>query len=306
MSLTVLLSISTIPTKLGTSDCLLIQAVPNKLDAPSPNHPRLPDPVPAVPGILKVAPKPVVANILQIHPALDSVTENLSGLGSFPNGPNGLVNLPNDPRGLVSFSNNPKGLVSFPNGAVVPQNEPEVAAARARILALLAKEGILLAEEGQTSKNHYRPGHGLSNPVYGANYRHPALHNQGTEPEVEEPRYNSNLNLNLVSHPNGALVPVDEPAVVAARKKHLAAPGHTGLVKDGPVRHRYDLVNNQPDLVNKSPGLVTQVPGLVTQVPGLVTQVPGLVTHPNGAIVPVESPDVRAARAAHLAFHQKH
>ena len=91
-------------------------------------------------------------------------------------------------------------------------------------------------------------------------------------------------------------MPVDEPAVVAARKKHLAAPGHNGMVKDGysdgPVRHRYDLVNNQPDLVNKSPGLVTQVPGLVT--------------HPNGAIVPVESPDVRAARAAHLAFHQKH
>ena len=225
-----------------------------------------------MPGILKVAPKPVVANTLQIHPASDSVTENLSGLESFLNGP--------------------KGLVSFPNGAVVPQDEPEVAAARARILALLAKEGILLTEEGQTSKNHYRPGHGLSNPVYVADYRHPALHNQGIEPEVEEPRYNLNLNLELVSHPNGALVPVDEPAVVAARNKHLAAPGHTGLVKDGPERHRYDLVSSQPDLVNKSPGLVTQVPGLVT--------------HPNGAIVPVESPDVRAARAAHLAFHQKH
>merc|ERR1712001_589449 len=32
-----------------------------------------------------------------------------------------------------------------------------------------------------------------------------------------------NLNTHLVGHPNGAVVPVDEPAVAAARADHLAA-----------------------------------------------------------------------------------
>ena len=34
-----------------------------------------------------------------------------------------------------------------------------------------------------------------------------------------------NLNTQLVGHPNGAVVPVDEPAVQAARADHLAAKG---------------------------------------------------------------------------------
>ena len=34
-----------------------------------------------------------------------------------------------------------------------------------------------------------------------------------------------NLNTQLVGHPNGAVVPVDEPAVQAARAEHLAAKG---------------------------------------------------------------------------------
>ena len=32
----------------------------------------------------------------------------------------------------------------------------------------------------------------------------------------------------LVAHPNGAVVPVDEPAVVAARAAHLAALAQSG------------------------------------------------------------------------------
>merc|ERR1712186_263333 len=35
-----------------------------------------------------------------------------------------------------------------------------------------------------------------------------------------------NLNFQLIAHPNGAVVPVDEPAVAAARADHLAAKGH--------------------------------------------------------------------------------
>merc|ERR1711892_779507 len=39
--------------------------------------------------------------------------------------------------------------------------------------------------------------------------------------------YNGPLNLNahLVAHPNGAVVPLDEPAVAAARADHLASKG---------------------------------------------------------------------------------
>lgn len=68
----------------------------------------------------------------------------------------------------------------------------------------------------------------------------------------------------LVSHPNGAVVPQDEPAVAAARAQHLALHGratdlHLGLA-GGTVR---------------------------------------LVTHPNGAVVPADEPAVVAARAEH-------
>ena len=282
-----------------------VPAVPNHLDAHPPNQsarprPRLPDPVPAVPGVLKVGPKSVVDNSIEIKAtlptlnflapdgrieigqALDSVRS-----GSVRGNPNGLVgNL----GGLVRRK--ASGLVSFPNGALVPQDEPEVVAARAKILALLAEETkiALLAEDGQTNTNHRVK----VDPTYGADYRHPVHHNhQGIVPQAGGPRYKGELNLNveLVSHPNGALVPADEPAVLAARASHLAAPGH--LVKDGlfralnghSVKHGHGLLNHQQDLVKANPNLVK---------------------HPNGAIVPVESPDVRAARAAHLAHHQKH
>ena len=152
----------------------------------------------------------------------------------------------------------------------MPQEEPK---ARAKILALLAQENnkVLLAEEGQSSKHNI----GLD-PSYRADY-----HNQATMPL--RPNYPGKLNLNveLVSHPNGALVPVDEPAVAAARAKHLStAPGQTSL-----VQHRE---HSAEDIVRH----------------GYPQERPSLVKHPNGAIVPVESQDVIDARAAHLAHHQ--
>ena len=283
-----------------------VPAVPNSLDAPHPQNrprPRLPDPVPAVPGIFK--PKPVVGNSLEVeatNPPLKSLDAGGQN-GRFKIGqafdsvrsePTGLLR--SNPNGLVAGNLNGFAqskasslLVSYPNGAVVPQEEPEVAAARAKILALLAEE-TNTAQEGQTNSDQYRV-----DPTYRPDYRHPVHHNhQGISPQVGGPRYKGELNLNveLVSHPNGALVPADEPAVLAARASHLASPGHS-LVKDGilgglngrSVKHGHGLVNHQQDLVN---------------------QRPGLVKHPNGAIVPVESPDVIAARAAHLAHHQKH
>merc|ERR1711892_1107233 len=71
----------------------------------------------------------------------------------------------------------------------------------------------------------------------------------------------------LVAHANGAVVPVDEPAVYAAKVAHAAAGGVVNPVG----------------------------------VHGYAYGYAGLVAHPNGAVVPVEPYEVVAARAAHLA-----
>merc|ERR1712243_495986 len=78
----------------------------------------------------------------------------------------------------------------------------------------------------------------------------------------------------LVAYHNGAVVPVDEPAVVAAKAAHAAAGGaihapvaYAGYPYGAPVHAGFA----------------------------------GLVAHPNGAVVPVEPADVVAARAEHLA-----
>merc|ERR550519_302362 len=78
-------------------------------------------------------------------------------------------------------------LVSHANGAVVPADEPAVAAARAAHL-------------------NARAGAAASAPAAGSDYG-----------------YSGSLNMNtrLVDYPNGAKVPADEPAVAAARAAHL-------------------------------------------------------------------------------------
>merc|ERR1712098_526427 len=82
-------------------------------------------------------------------------------------------------------------LVAHPNGAVVPADEPAVAAARADHFAA---QGSAYADAIPAV---YGAGHGYA-PYAG-----------------------------LVAHPNGAVVPVDEPAVQAARADHLAILGST-------------------------------------------------------------------------------
>merc|ERR1711955_200388 len=82
-------------------------------------------------------------------------------------------------------------LIAHPNGAVVPLDEPAVAAARAAHLATKGVYGGVYAAAGPVA--------------YAAGYAPYA---------------------GLVAHPNGAVVPVDEPAVAAARADHLAAHGH--------------------------------------------------------------------------------
>merc|ERR1711887_259451 len=82
-------------------------------------------------------------------------------------------------------------LIARPNGAVVPLDEPAVAAARADHLATKGVYGGVYAAAGPVA--------------YAAGYAPYA---------------------GLVAHPNGAVVPVDEPAVAAARANHLAAHGY--------------------------------------------------------------------------------
>merc|ERR1711970_334740 len=81
-------------------------------------------------------------------------------------------------------------LVDYPNGAVVPADEPAVAAARA-------------------AHFNARAGAAASVPAAASGYGY---------------GYSGSLNMNtrLVDYPNGAKVPADEPAVAAARAAHLS------------------------------------------------------------------------------------
>merc|ERR1711899_396082 len=100
------------------------------------------------------------------------------------------------------------GLQSHPNGAVTPVDEPAVAAARADHLA--TKFGAGLGYAG------YAPGYaaGYGYAGYGAGYGYAGLGYAGYGAGYG---YAGPLNLNtqLIAHPNGAVVPLDEPAVAA-------------------------------------------------------------------------------------------
>merc|ERR1712227_1073668 len=87
-------------------------------------------------------------------------------------------------------------LVAHPNGAVVPVDEPAVAAARAEHL---------------TTKGAVAHAAYAAAPVAAV----PAV-------PVAPAHYG------LVAHPNGAVVPADEPAVAEARAAHLNALAHAG------------------------------------------------------------------------------
>jgi len=152
-------------------------------------------------------------------------------------------------------------LIAHPNGAVVPLDEPAVAAARADHLAskgaayaaaapIVAAAPAVAAVPAVAAAPVAAVGYGYAGPL--------------------------NLNTHLVAHPNGAVVPVDEPAVAAARADHLATKGVYGGVY-------------------AAAGPVAYAAGYAPYA--------GLVAHPNGAVVPVDEPAVAAARADHLAAH---
>merc|ERR1711889_16808 len=104
----------------------------------------------------------------------------------------------------------------------------------------------------------------------------------------------------LVTHPNGAVVPADTPAVAAARLSHFHAGGAVHAV--------------HPVVYGAAPAALVSLPnGAVVPADapagGAVHHAAfpyaygfhGLVAHPNGAVVPAEPADVVAARAEHLA-----
>merc|ERR1719187_3063613 len=143
------------------------------------------------------------------------------------------------------------GLQSHPNGAVTPVDEPAVAAARADHLATKFGAGLGYAgyAPGYAAGYGYAgygglgyAGYAAAAPVVAAapvatgyaGYA-PAFAAVAAVPAVAAAPVAAvgygyagplNLNTHLVAHPNGAVVPVDEPAVAAARADHLAAHGY--------------------------------------------------------------------------------
>merc|ERR1712055_556759 len=110
----------------------------------------------------------------------------------------------------------------------------------------------------------------------------------------------------LQSHPNGAVTPIDEPAVAAARADHLATKFGAGLGYAAGYGAGYGYAAAAP-LVAAAPVVATGYAGYAPAYVGaygyagplnLNTQ---LIAHPNGAVVPLDEPAVAAARADHLA-----
>merc|ERR1712154_623766 len=114
------------------------------------------------------------------------------------------------------------GLVAHPNGAVTPADTPSVVAARADHLAA---RGAAYAVAAPVLAYGAAPA--IAAPAIAA----PAI---AAGPVVAAyaagviPVGAGSPTGALVSFPNGAVVPADEPAVAAARAEHLAAKGPLG------------------------------------------------------------------------------
>merc|ERR1712001_354731 len=124
----------------------------------------------------------------------------------------------------------------------------------------------------------------------------------------------------LVTYPNGAVVPADTAEVAAAKLAHLNAGGAIAYAAGFPYAAYHPYAYGA--LVGHANGAVVPVDtaevyaakvahaaagGAIHPVGAYAAYYPyayaGLVGHPNGAVVPVEPADVQAARAEHLAAH---
>merc|ERR1712072_732277 len=98
----------------------------------------------------------------------------------------------------------------------------------------------------------------------------------------------------LVTYPNGAVVPAETPEVAAARLAHAQAGGAIAYAAG------YPYAAYHPYAVGVPGALVGHANGAVVPVDTAEVYA-AKVAHPNGAVVPVEPADVQAARAEHLA-----
>merc|ERR1719339_425290 len=103
----------------------------------------------------------------------------------------------------------------------------------------------------------------------------------------------------LVAHPNGAVVPADEPAVVVARAEHLAAKG-AEYALNAPVYGGVYAAAAPAVYGGAYAAAAPAYAGYAAYAAGYAPYA-GLVAHPNGAVVPVDEPAVQAARADHFA-----
>merc|ERR1712033_43384 len=198
------------------------------------------------------------------------------------------------------------GLQSHPNGAVTPIDEPAVAAARADHLATkfgagLGYAGYAPAAPVATGYAGYGAGYGYAAaaPVVATGYAGYAPAYAGAYGYAGP----LNLNTQLIAHPNGAVVPLDEPAVATARAAHLDTQAaeyaaSAPIVAAAPVVAAAPAVAAVPAVAAAPIAPVAAVGYGYAGPLNLNTQ---LVAHPNGAVVPVDEPAVAAARTDHLA-----
>merc|ERR1711935_1196827 len=102
----------------------------------------------------------------------------------------------------------------------------------------------------------------------------------------------------LVTYPSGAVAPAKTPEVLAAEAAHF---GHAAFAGVYNVHNGYYGHPGYPALTHA--GGIAAPAGYAGYTAYPAWNFAGLVAHPNGAVVPVESPEVARARAEHLAAH---
>jgi len=192
-------------------------------------------------------------------------------------------------------------LVAHPNGAVTPADEPAVVAARADHLAAkgIALNAAIASGPGYIAGPAIAPVAPAVAPV-GLGYAGPIAAPIGRGPYVG-PLAGVPA---LVAHPNGAVTPADEPAVVAARADHLAAKGVAlnAAIASGPGYIAGPAIAPiAPAVAPFGLGYAGPIAAGPIGYAGPLAGVPALVAHPNGAVTPADEPAVVAARADHLA-----
>merc|ERR1711970_222134 len=185
------------------------------------------------------------------------------------------------------------GLQSHPNGAVTPVDEPAVAAARADHLATKFGAGLGYAAgyaPGYAAGYGYAgygAGYGYAGAGYGYAAAAPVI---ATGYAGYAPAYAGaygyagplNLNTQLIAHPNGAVVPLDEPAVAAARADHLASKG-VAYAAAAPIVAAAPAVAAVPAVAAPPAVAAAPVAAVGYGYAGPLNLNTQLVAHPNGA-----------------------